>query len=114
MTTKFEITGHIEWEETRQYHCRTYYDMMVEANSAEEAIAIVRKQYFTYSADDEEYTSKEKDPIRIHLDARLENSDDPHLWAEEMERRRLAEEKQNLAYMEQYSVPLFSPSQMAG
>lgn len=112
METKYRVTGRIEWQEERVYACHAVYDMIVEAPDAASAVELVRSQHFFYEADEQEQVESSKGRTTGKLEAVLLATEDDFLWQEELERRRLAEERQNMRYMQENAVPLFPPSQI--
>ena len=100
---KYHITGQLEWHEERDYRCTMQIEETIESDSEAQALAHLRKT-IVIDADEEDelYSSGAPgwDRIIKKLTVRVLESADP----EEIERQ---ERMDNLAYMRQYSSPLF-------
>lgn len=103
MTTKWRIKGNYEWTEERHYDCVAYIDAEVEADTKEKAVTAAIKE-MDGDADEENKSyidrSAWKRGSAQTLKAEIVSSDD----AELLER---TEKERNLAYMREFSTPLF-------
>ena len=100
---KYRITGKLEWQEERKFHCSIKIDETVETDSEEEALSRLRETVILYADDEEEMYSDSPsfDQTTKKLTFHVVEHPDPEV----MEKQ---ERMDNLAYMRQYSRPLFS------